>query len=73
MAFKEEMTKCAEGHWTREMPQKEGHYTGRALNPGGNVDLYIYKDGDTFKSTHAWGAWWWSEPIPEFPPAPDML
>jgi hypothetical protein len=64
----------AQGKWQREMPTEEGVYFVRARDvPVGQNMITLYKDPEgKIKSTQSWGGWWWSKPIPELPPTPDM-
>lgn len=57
------------GHWTREMPQREGTYFLATDNGYGGTNV-VYQHEGVFKSQRSWGAWWWSEPTPDLPKPP---
>lgn len=73
--FRVKMETFMRGEWTLEAPTEPGSYPicARDTNPGFCVNTVYYSPfTHKIKSTMAWGGWWWSEPLPEMPPPPDL-
>lgn len=64
------------GHWQREVPSRPGEYWV-ATRDGvwAGTKHVAYLNGELVLAggnpKHAmWSGWWWSEPVPQPPPAP---
>ncbi len=56
------------GHWQKEIPQKEGLYPTAARNGDRAHDKVVYYFYDRYEPAPGpWSGWWWSEPFPELP------
>lgn len=64
------------GHWVREMPKKPGMYFIQAVETPSSTPassyICVFEYMGELRATCNWGGWWWSEPIPKFPPTPDF-
>lgn len=63
------------GHWTREHPKTVGLWV---YHPDSHPPecihevVYISEEDIENGTTHRWQCWWWSIPLPELPPLPNL-
>ena len=77
--LKLECGRFANGVWQREVPTRVGRYPTATSEGLIAIDRYLVSHGDKLldasnhrlKEGSEWAGWWWSEPYPEMPSAPN--
>jgi len=71
--FETQCEDLALGKWTKTMPKRTGTFPVQAVDTPSEEPSFIviYKHEGKLHATRPWGGWWWTEPLPKFPPTPD--